>query len=83
MALSALAEYGKAASDRHWFVCAAGCAGVANVLLWLPLWLALLHTAGAIALAVGLVWAWWRWRYQEADVYATTTHSPYNNVIAH
>lgn len=56
--------------------------GVANVVLWLPLWLALLHTAGAIALAVGLVWAWWRWRYHEAGVYSTTTHSPYNNVIA-
>ena len=57
--------------------------GVANVLLWLPLWLALLHTAGAIALAVGLMWAWWRWRYQEASLYSTTTQSPYNNVIAH
>lgn len=56
--------------------------GVANIVLWLPLWLALLHTAGAIALAAGLVWAWWRWRYQEAGVYSTTTHSPYNNVIA-
>lgn len=56
--------------------------GVANVILWLPLWLALLHTAGAIALTVGLVWAWWRWRYQEAGVYSTTAHSPYNNVIA-
>ena len=57
--------------------------GVANVLLWLPLWLALLHTAGAIALAAGLVWAWWRWRYQEAGVYSTTPHSPYGSVIAH
>ncbi|HDZ49110.1 hypothetical protein LCGC14_0293800 [marine sediment metagenome] len=39
--------------------------GVANVILWLPLWLALLHTAGAIGLSVGLVWAWWHWRYGE------------------
>lgn len=56
--------------------------GVANVVLWLPLWLALLHTAGAIALTTGLVWAWWRWRYPEASVYLTTTHPPYNGVIA-
>lgn len=39
--------------------------GIANVILWLPLWLALLHTAGAIGLSVGLVWAWWHWRYGE------------------
>ncbi|WGI23727.1 COX15/CtaA family protein [Halomonas alkaliantarctica] len=56
--------------------------GVANVVLWLPLWLALLHTAGAIALAAGFVWAWWRWRYQAAGVYSKTIDSPYNNVIA-
>lgn len=56
--------------------------GVANVLLWLPLWLALLHTAGAIALAAGFVWAWWRWRYQAAGLYSKTIDSPYNNVIA-
>lgn len=56
--------------------------GVANVVLWLPLWLALLHTAGAIALAVGLAWAWWRWRYQQADTYPAVEHSTYSNVIA-
>ncbi|WP_311064286.1 COX15/CtaA family protein [Halomonas sp. DWK9] len=38
--------------------------GVANVLLWLPLWLALLHTAGAVALVVSMGWAWWCWRYR-------------------
>nr|WP_298248607.1 COX15/CtaA family protein [uncultured Halomonas sp.] len=35
--------------------------GIANVLLWLPLWLALLHTAGAVALALSLALAAWRW----------------------
>ena len=38
--------------------------GVANVLLWLPLWLALLHTAGAVALVLSMGWAWWCWRYR-------------------
>ncbi|WP_282040245.1 COX15/CtaA family protein [Halomonas alimentaria] len=36
--------------------------GVANILLWLPLWLALLHTAGAVALVLTLALAAWRWR---------------------
>ncbi|MFP4137990.1 MAG: COX15/CtaA family protein [Halomonas sp.] len=36
--------------------------GVANVLLWLPLWLALLHTAGAVALVLGLALSAWAWR---------------------
>ena len=36
--------------------------GIANVLLWLPLWLALLHTAGAVALVMLLVLAVWHWR---------------------
>ncbi|WP_111411763.1 COX15/CtaA family protein [Billgrantia lactosivorans] len=36
--------------------------GVANVLMWLPLWLALLHTAGAVSLVVLLALAVWRWR---------------------
>ncbi|UYO74535.1 COX15/CtaA family protein [Halomonas qinghailakensis] len=39
--------------------------GVANVLLWLPLWLALLHTAGAVALTISMGWAVWCWRYQD------------------
>lgn len=36
--------------------------GIANVLLWLPLWLALLHTAGAVVLTLSVGWAWWCWR---------------------
>ena len=37
--------------------------GIASVFFWLPLWLALLHTAGAMALTVSFLLAWWRWRY--------------------
>lgn len=33
--------------------------GIANVLMWLPLWLALAHTAGAVLLVIGMVRAWW------------------------
>ncbi|MFQ3787521.1 COX15/CtaA family protein [Halomonas sp. A29] len=36
--------------------------GVANVLMWLPLWLALLHTAGAVSLVLLMALAIWRWR---------------------
>ena len=36
--------------------------GIANVLLWLPLWLALLHTAGAVALVLAMAMAIWAWR---------------------
>ncbi|WP_299310861.1 COX15/CtaA family protein [uncultured Halomonas sp.] len=36
--------------------------GIANVLLWLPLWLALLHTAGAVALVIAMAMAIWAWR---------------------
>lgn len=36
--------------------------GIANVLLWLPLWLALLHTAGAVALVLAMAMAIWEWR---------------------
>ncbi|SJN14945.1 Heme A synthase, cytochrome oxidase biogenesis protein Cox15-CtaA [Halomonas citrativorans] len=32
--------------------------GIANVLMWLPLWLALAHTAGAVLLVIGMLWAW-------------------------
>ena len=42
--------------------------GVANVLLWLPLWLALLHTAGAVALVLCLALALWHWREAAGDV---------------
>lgn len=55
--------------------------GIANVLLWLPLWLALLHTAGAIALSLGLVWAWWCWRYQETSAYPVNSHMTFSNTI--
>ncbi|GEN27102.1 heme A synthase [Halovibrio variabilis] len=56
--------------------------GVANVWLWLPLWLALLHTAGAIALAMGFVWAWWHWRHQALSANTTTNYSRYSDVVA-
>ncbi len=36
--------------------------GIANVLLWLPLWLALLHTAGAVALVLVMAMVVWTWR---------------------
>ncbi|WP_447556238.1 COX15/CtaA family protein [Vreelandella sp. EE22] len=36
--------------------------GAANVLMWLPLWLALMHTAGAVLLSASICWAWWCWR---------------------
>ncbi|WP_231489602.1 COX15/CtaA family protein [Billgrantia saliphila] len=36
--------------------------GIANVLMWLPLWLALLHTAGALSLVLLLALAVWHWR---------------------
>lgn len=36
--------------------------GIANVLMWLPLWLALLHTAGAVALVLLLALTIWQWR---------------------
>ncbi|XQU07121.1 COX15/CtaA family protein [Halomonas sp. LY9] len=41
--------------------------GIANVLLWLPLWLALLHTAGAVLLVLSMGWAWWCWRYRYSE----------------
>ncbi len=40
-----------------------GGIGVANVLAWLPLWLALLHTAGAVLLVVAMTLAVWHWRW--------------------
>ena len=41
--------------------------GIANVLLWLPLWLALLHTAGAVALTLSMEWAFWCWKRQPSQ----------------
>lgn len=42
--------------------------GIANVLLWLPLWLALLHTAGAVTLVLLMALAFWHWRLPVAGV---------------
>ncbi|ATJ82916.1 heme A synthase [Halomonas beimenensis] len=65
-------RYGRDAARRPWLVLAAGLAqaaiGVANVVFWLPLWLALLHTAGAVALVVALTLAAWQWRWPSAVV---------------
>lgn len=42
--------------------------GAANVLMWLPLWLALLHTAGAVLVSASFCWACWCWRQsRESD----------------
>ncbi|MYL24144.1 heme A synthase [Halomonas alkaliantarctica] len=41
--------------------------GIANVLWWLPLWLALLHTAGATALMASFLLAFWSSRYEKYD----------------
>lgn len=57
--------------------------GIANVILWLPLWLALLHTAGAIALAAALMWAWWHWRYQVAMAPSPSQHAFPGHVAIH
>ena len=40
--------------------------GIANVLMWLPLWLALLHTAGAVALVIVMALSAWVWRESQA-----------------
>jgi cytochrome c oxidase assembly protein subunit 15 len=69
LALIALAlRYWREARMRTWLgglVFAYGIQvglGIANVLMWLPLWLALLHTAGAVALVLLLAMAVWHWR---------------------
>lgn len=49
--------------------------GVGNVLLWLPLWLALLHTAGAVALVLLLALAVWQWRESGIGVETGTTEA--------
>jgi cytochrome c oxidase assembly protein subunit 15 len=55
--------------ERYWLLAALGVClfqaglGIANVLLWLPLWLALMHTGGAVALVICTVMAAWQCRY--------------------
>ncbi|NIC04093.1 COX15/CtaA family protein [Billgrantia bachuensis] len=46
--------------------------GIANVLMWLPLWLALLHTAGALSLVLLLALAVWHWREPVTEVEDST-----------
>jgi cytochrome c oxidase assembly protein subunit 15 len=48
--------------------------GIANVLWWLPLWLALLHTAGATALTVSFLLAVWSSRHEYYDADVVTIH---------
>ncbi|TLF53281.1 heme A synthase [Halomonas urmiana] len=58
-----------AAGMRPWLALMVGtfgaqlALGIANVLAWLPLWLALLHTAGAVALVAAMTLALWHWRW--------------------
>lgn len=60
--------------ERPWLTAALGVCllqvslGAANVLLWLPLWLALLHTGGAVALVICVTMAAWRRRYSESGL---------------
>ncbi|APE32330.1 cytochrome B [Halomonas aestuarii] len=62
-------RYRGTAGMRPWLLLLVGAygtqlvLGVANVLAWLPLWLALLHTAGAVALVVAMTLALWHWRW--------------------
>lgn len=62
----------RAADMRPWLALlggaygAQGVVGIANVLAWLPLWLALLHTAGAVLLVVAMTLALWHWRWSTA-----------------
>ncbi|MDT8878078.1 COX15/CtaA family protein [Halomonas saccharevitans] len=62
-------RYRDATSMRRWLALLGGtfgaqlALGIANVLAWLPLWLALLHTAGAVALVAAMTLALWHWRW--------------------
>lgn len=62
----------RAAGMRPWLALLGGAYGVqvaigiANVLAWLPLWLALLHTAGAVLLVVAMTLVLWHWRWSTA-----------------
>ncbi len=44
--------------------CLQAALGALNVLMWLPLWLALIHTAGAVLLSIAMLLAWWQWRQE-------------------
>lgn len=79
LALLALAlRHGGEQSMRPWLVglvVAYGMQlglGVANVLMWLPLWLALLHTAGAVSLVLLLTLAVWHWRETAVEAVGST-----------
>ncbi len=73
-------RYGRERRMRPWLALAVGTGlaqaalGVANVLLWLPLWLALLHTAGAACLVASLVLAAWQWRHSSAVAPRRASH---------
>lgn len=57
--------------------------GIASVVLWLPLWLALMHTAGAMALSVSYLIAWRQWRYNMVDKHADRLNaSPAANYLS-
>ncbi|CAM3410966.1 COX15/CtaA family protein [Halomonas lysinitropha] len=64
----------QAASMRPWLALLAGAyavqvvIGIANVLAWLPLWLALLHTAGAVLMVVAMTLSLWHWRWSKDSV---------------
>lgn len=49
--------------------------GIANVLWWLPLWLALMHTAGATALVVSFIVGFWLSRREQHNAHVDATHN--------
>ncbi|QFT84916.1 Heme A synthase [Halomonas sp. THAF12] len=80
-------RHGRDRAMRPWLALAVGTGlaqaalGVANVLMWLPLWLALLHTAGALCLVVSLLLAGWRWRWPVPQVASASAPSAYQNSV--
>lgn len=82
----------RAAGVRPWLALLVGVVGaqlalgIANVLAWLPLWLALLHTAGAVALVVAMTLALWHWRgssVAQGDPASHSGHSETQKEWAH
>ena len=67
-------RYWRAAGMRPWLGLLGGAfglqvvIGIANVLAWLPLWLALLHTAGAVLLVAAMTLALWHWRWSTVSL---------------